>query len=231
MATEAVRITSMNMRGGKSSKRKRRAMRPLVCGNSVLPAADVVLLQETVLSGDDATGPMEPEMAQMYADDIAPECRSFWTGHCGIILSPAMDAYRAEAQSVLDGRLLLVELTRDTTKLHVACVYAPAAPKPRVLFLPRMQRVLEGHTDHARLIVGGDWNIVLRQHQPHAIINTLSSTHYYTTITTPLLHHYYTTTTTPLHRRRCHPDTRARTRTRANPNPSRGEEASQSYQQ
>jgi hypothetical protein len=61
---------------------------------------------------------------------------------------------------------------------------------------------------------------------------TLSSTRYHQhTTTPPLLHHYYTTTTTPLHRRRCHPDTRARTRTRANPNPSRGEEASQSYQQ
>ena len=61
---------------------------------------------------------------------------------------------------------------------------------------------------------------------------TLSSTRYHQhTTTPPLLHHYYTTTTTPIHRRRCHPDTRARTRTRANPNPSRGEEASQSYQQ
>ena len=53
---------------------------------------------------------------------------------------------------------------------------------------------------------------------------------YYHTTTTPLLRHQYNNTTPPLRRKRYHPDTRMRARARASPNPSRGEEASQSYQ-
>jgi exonuclease III len=163
----SIRVNSMNMRGAKSNRDKRRATRPLITGNSAVPPGDIVLLQETVVSGDDRGKPLEPELAQQYADDMGPECRSYWTGHCGVLLSATMDAWSATPSCMLDGRLLLVKLTKDDTVVHVACIYAPAQPTPRNTFLSRLHQVLEDTVDCTRLVVGGDWNIVPDVHDLH----------------------------------------------------------------
>jgi hypothetical protein len=110
-------IHSMNMRGGASSQRKRKALRPLVCGNSVLQPGDIVCIQETMLHGADVDKPMDSDRAQQYADDIAPQCRSFWTGHCGVVVSPSLDDFSVAACALLGGRLILLTLSRDDAVL------------------------------------------------------------------------------------------------------------------
>lgn len=142
-------------------------MRSLVCGASVLPAADIVLLQETIVSGDSAHVPMTPELAQEFADDTAPQCRSVWTGHCGIIFSPTMNAYDVEAHSLLDGRLIVAALTNAVCTTIIGCVYAPAQPTPRASFFSKMHHLLEQHDHLERLILAGDWNIAPNTADPH----------------------------------------------------------------
>jgi hypothetical protein len=154
-----VTISAMNCRGLQSSSAKRRQLRPLISRSNQVPMSHIVCLSETVLSGHLRDAELPAALAQEYADDIAPQCRSVWTGHCGVIIGPALAAWSMVAQEALGGRAIVVALTEPATLnvSTVVAVYAPVDRADRRRWVCDLHRLLVGT---ARLIIMGDWNFV-----------------------------------------------------------------------
>ena len=154
-----VTMHAMNCRGLHSSPTKRRQLRPLISRSPQIQTGHIVCLSETVLSGDLRSQELPAALAQQYADDIGPQCRSSWTGHCGILVGPALDSWDLTTSTALNGRAVVATLTEpDTgTVTTVVSIYAPVDKQERRRWLCDLHRLLVGLD---RVIIMGDWNFV-----------------------------------------------------------------------